>query len=121
MPKTARKGLTKAEKDKWVKALVSGRYEQAREKLHNGRNGYCCLGVLAKAVLGTPQDLVDGCGTLLGTGDGRLDIALPENSEAETVEDALIGLNDFVFDDKPASVPFDLIAGLVIDPWNGRD
>ena len=29
---------------KWVKALRSGKYQQAKERLHDG-TGYCCLGV----------------------------------------------------------------------------
>jgi hypothetical protein len=32
---------------KWVAALRSGRYEQTKDWLYDGR-GYCCLGVLAK-------------------------------------------------------------------------
>ena len=32
-------------KQKWVDALLSGKYEQGSEKLR-GANGYCCLGVL---------------------------------------------------------------------------
>ena len=33
-------------KQKWLKALRSGRYKQVKGTLHN-ENGYCCLGVLA--------------------------------------------------------------------------
>jgi len=34
---------------KWVKALRSGKYKQAKESLQNqNENGYCCLGVLCK-------------------------------------------------------------------------
>lgn len=32
-------------KEKWIDALLSGKYEQGSEKLR-GANGYCCLGVL---------------------------------------------------------------------------
>lgn len=30
---------------RWVAALESGEYKQTRQVLHNGRDGYCCLGV----------------------------------------------------------------------------
>lgn len=33
---------------KWVKALRSGKYKQARLRLGDAKNGYCCLGVLCK-------------------------------------------------------------------------
>jgi hypothetical protein len=32
-------------KQKWIDALLSGKYEQGSEKLRSG-TGYCCLGVL---------------------------------------------------------------------------
>ena len=35
----------------WVNALESGEYAQCTKALHNG-DGYCCLGVYAKVVLG---------------------------------------------------------------------
>ena len=39
--------MNKIWKDKWVKALRSGKYKQAEEELYNFRNNsYCCLGVL---------------------------------------------------------------------------
>lgn len=34
-------------KEKWVKALRSGKYVQGRHFLKNSTNQYCCLGVLA--------------------------------------------------------------------------
>lgn len=38
---------------KWVKALRSGKYEQARGELYNKTcDSYCCLGVLYKEVRG---------------------------------------------------------------------
>ncbi len=33
-------------KEKWLPALRSGKYEQCRNKLHDG-SGFCCLGVAA--------------------------------------------------------------------------
>jgi hypothetical protein len=41
-------------KQKWVKALRSGRYKQCTEELCNG-TGYCCLGVLAQ-ISGSKKD-----------------------------------------------------------------
>ena len=38
-------------KDKWLKALRSGRYTQTKERLQNGRGvdaANCCLGVLCR-------------------------------------------------------------------------
>ncbi len=37
-------------KEKWVKALRSGEYEQCRYTLYTRDKRYCCLGVLAKLV-----------------------------------------------------------------------
>ncbi|WP_159795740.1 hypothetical protein [Puerhibacterium puerhi] len=33
-------------KEKWLKALRSGEYVQAKNKLNDGAGGFCCLGVL---------------------------------------------------------------------------
>jgi hypothetical protein len=38
--------MNKTLKDKWVAALRSGQYRQAKEYLHVPNLGYCCLGVL---------------------------------------------------------------------------
>jgi hypothetical protein len=37
-------------KRKWVKALRSGRYQQAQSELKTENNTYCCLGVLCNVV-----------------------------------------------------------------------
>ena len=37
--------------DKWIAALLSGEYKQAKGKLYDGE-GYCCLGVLCKVLGG---------------------------------------------------------------------
>ena len=50
-------------KDKWIKALRSGDYEQIEGYLHTP-NGYCCLGVL------TEVDLGSDCWNPLGEYDG---------------------------------------------------
>ena len=39
--------------DKWLTALRSGEYKQAKEVLYDEKtNGYCCLGVLQKCISG---------------------------------------------------------------------
>lgn len=35
-------------KEKWIAALRSGEYRQARGVLNDGQGGYCCLGVLCE-------------------------------------------------------------------------
>lgn len=41
--------MTKKDKVKWIKALRSGEYKQARGILHDEEdNSYCCLGVARK-------------------------------------------------------------------------
>lgn len=50
--------MNKALKNKWIKALRSGKYKQATETLHYSKKapvdheagGYCCLGVLCAVV-----------------------------------------------------------------------
>lgn len=36
-------------KQKWIRALRSGRYKQTQNQLHDGK-AYCCLGVLCRVV-----------------------------------------------------------------------
>lgn len=38
-------------KDKWVKALRSGEYQQGKELLCDDKNNFCCLGVLTDLVI----------------------------------------------------------------------
>lgn len=45
-------------KEKWIQALQSGEYKQTTGTLCD-KNGYCCLGVLAK-VCNVPQDKIEG-------------------------------------------------------------
>lgn len=40
--------MDKKLKAKWIKALRSGKYQQAREMLVGGHGAYCCLGVLSR-------------------------------------------------------------------------
>ena len=44
--------MKKSIRDKWVKALRSGKYQQAREELYAEGLGHCCLGVLRHCVTG---------------------------------------------------------------------
>ena len=39
--------MTKSLRNRWVKALRSGKYTQGQGKLRNVDNQFCCLGVLA--------------------------------------------------------------------------
>jgi hypothetical protein len=43
----------------WVTALESGEYDQCSGALYNGE-GYCCLGVYAKVVLGYAVEAIIG-------------------------------------------------------------
>ncbi len=38
--------MVKRIKKLWTKALRSGKYKQCHDKLKDGKNGFCCLGVL---------------------------------------------------------------------------
>jgi hypothetical protein len=87
--------MDKALKRKWVKALLSGKYEQGNCVLeHFGR--YCCLGVLNEvAKLGENTEYA----------------YLYEDAERKaglnfSVQSQLAHLND-------VGVPFDMIAGLI--------
>lgn len=48
----------KANRKKWVKALRSGKYKQAKEVLCAGRGNYCCLGVLGRVAGVKAKDLM---------------------------------------------------------------
>lgn len=43
--------MNKQVKQKWVKALKSGKYKQGRSKLRNLNNEFCCIGVLCDLYL----------------------------------------------------------------------
>jgi hypothetical protein len=42
--------MTPEFKQKWIEALRSGKYQQAREVLKDGQGGMCCLGVAADLI-----------------------------------------------------------------------
>ena len=110
------KGLTKAEKDRWVKALVSGRYKQGGGQLYNdSTKKYCCLGVECVVNKRVKKNKLAG-------------VALPSDLGLETLsmfEKQLADLNDGTYIagmiEEDRVIPFELIAGLLIEPWNGVD
>ena len=42
--------MNKELKDKWIAALRSGKYKQAKKRLRTGEDSFCCLGVLCDVV-----------------------------------------------------------------------
>jgi len=62
--------LNKKQFNKWIEALDSGEYKQARGYLQ-GRYGFCCLGVACKILI--PDDKI------AKDEHGRIDGALPDN------------------------------------------
>ena len=83
-------------KAKWVEALRSGEYEQAREMLHDVANGgYCCLGVLCK-VMGAEfgpgsekHEDEDGATLLMFDHVPVLDGRVLSNNDDEKLKDSL--------------------------------
>lgn len=73
-------------KAKWVEALRSGSFSQARGVLHDGGDGYCCLGVLSLVAFGELRE-------------ARCEYILTEEAGTECglshdVQDDLARLND---------------------------
>lgn len=60
--------------EKWVAALRSGEYAQARERLGNSVNGYCCLGVACK-VAGAKDEMLKNCSVIHSSPD----MGIPQN------------------------------------------
>ena len=97
-------------KEKWIKALRSGDYEQGRNFLRTAADGYCCLGVLCDQLNGQWElDNAKNCYAFFSShGDDPEELYLPYNlQEAIGVpiddEMSLAGMND-------DSVPFNEIA-----------
>ncbi len=88
--------MDQAIKRKWVKALLSGKYEQGLHYMHFIHdNSYCCLGVLRE------------CAGLGGLNRFNLtDEELEQVNLDLEISHELIRLND-------EGVPFDMIAGLI--------
>mgnify|MGYP006898466107 CR=1 FL=1 len=92
--------MDKKLKKRWVAALRSGNYRQARESLidrSGSRARYCCLGVLCR-VSGAEFSLYSGCaefpsGNLTNTGTLGPDI-LDEVGLYETDAEVLMEMND---------------------------
>lgn len=78
-------------KRKWVKALLSGEYEQCTRTLHDKfSGGYCCLGVLSAITQPSVFNLIYPSRYIL-----------PDN-----IQEELMTIND-------EGVPFEMIAGLI--------
>jgi len=89
--------MDKKLKAEWVKALMSGKYEQGEGSLY--RNGkYCCLGVLCKEMGATNATLKDW-----GTTNDIYKYYVAGSLE---IENSLAYLND-------SCIPFPVIAGFI--------
>ena len=89
--------MNQAMKRKWVKALLSGKYQQGLNGyLHRGGE-YCCLGVARSVCLGDDHDGPEGW---------LSDEEASELGISQNVQGKLADLND-------SGVPFDIIAGLI--------
>lgn len=69
-------------KDKWIKALRSGKFRQARGRLTKGKNHHCCIGVAA--VVANPKIKLG-----VSTGDAAALVGI--NSSEQQV---LVDMND---------------------------
>lgn len=95
-------------KKKWVEALTSGKYQQAKSRLKD-HSGFCCLGVLRDVndPYDNEQDEID---EILSTEQ------LKQFGLTDKIQRELAALNDFSRDDAGilcGPVPFDMIAGLI--------
>lgn len=89
-------------KAKWVAALRSGKYRQAKEFLYEANGGgYCCLGVLG-CVLGIDQETLAYKGNM----DGAAYNFVYEHINKEQASNLAIRMND-------AGVPFSEIADYI--------
>ena len=88
-------------KRRWVKALLSGEYEQGRDRLlQDGK--YCCIGVFHRIHTGRDPDILwDG-----SSDDIAVQTALKDGGLTNEGITAIADIND-------AGVPFDMIAGLI--------
>lgn len=87
-------------KQKWVKALRSGEYKQGRDRLRDGGDRYCCLGVLCD-VLSEGEWERDPVQKdwWRKYGDNEDKFGVPRDQRdsmglSENIESFLIGLND---------------------------
>lgn len=68
-------------KQKWLDALRSGEYEQAQNVLFDGKNGYCCLGILEKCVAGDVSRRLDGAPDTMPSTDFWVGLLKPDLSK----------------------------------------
>lgn len=91
-------------KKKWVKALLSGEYEQGAGKLKTSSGKYCCLGVLRDVI--NPSDS-SFRHSFFDAPNSYLSETLAEKiGITNDVQTELAKLND-------QRVPFEMIAGLI--------
>lgn len=95
--------MTKEQKAKWIAALKSGKYKQARNQLHDPiTGGNCCLGVAIRVCeakrMVHREFVVEG---FLPEEIQRALADLNDNDDPETCEDS--------------SVPFEIIAGFIAE------
>lgn len=84
--------LPKRLKTRWLKALRSGEYGQAKETLCDGYGNFCCLGVLEHIVLGGEIEINQATGKYLSMPSGQF-------YKYANIEVRLINPNtDMVFD-----------------------
>lgn len=96
--RTTRNGrplMVKSIRDKWIKALKSGKYKQGKERLYipktkHNKRAYCCLGVLCE-VLNLKYNTPPESFLFLGSIPGFLLKKLKIN---KSTQNRLIGLND---------------------------
>lgn len=126
--------MTKKEKDRWVKALISGRYKQGNGVLYDSaRKSYCCLGVecvVNRRVKKHAKMVLDGIGLPNQLFNDDAENYLRSDDEEwipSMVADKLADVNDYKVDltGEPNNydgeqVPFELIAGLCLVPWDGK-
>lgn len=89
-------------KNRWIKALLSGDYEQGKKCLKNKKGQYCCLGVLADVCdkLGRKNQFDD---SKAGSSDGLLsyrlydfakEMGLMNKEDGRSIENKLVLMND---------------------------
>lgn len=89
--------MNKDSKVKWVEALRSGRYEQARNQLRTPNDKFCCLGVLADVVApeGWEAPTAEGDSWLHYSMGGDLSVKVAERVALDArSEQHLVDMND---------------------------
>lgn len=87
--------LDPVEKQKWIKDLRSGKFQQGRGALRTFDDRYCCLGVKVcrgewvSSPWSIPEYAIDG-----GKNRGRLTSSLPTKLLPSSIQGILMDLND---------------------------